>query len=113
MVDTESQPPSSWRILVVHDSEHDRRFICRALAKAGELYETVECPDGPSALERLERENFDLVLVDLNMPGMDGLGLIRQAQPRLGDAGVIILTGARSFEAAAEAVRLQVTDYIL
>ena len=113
MAESKSSPSPATRVLLVEDSEHDRRFVHRLLEQAKEDYEVTECKEGKSALERLQREQFDLLIVDLNMPGMDGMELIRRAQPVLEDTGVMILTGSRSLDAVTEAVRLQVMDYIL
>ncbi|MBI1785065.1 response regulator, partial [Candidatus Sumerlaeota bacterium] len=107
-----SAPPSA-RILLVEDSEHDRRFFSRLLEKSEEPYEVVYSHDGEAALELLKHQKFDLLISDLNMPGMDGIELIRQAQPYLGDSGALILTGSRDVHSAAEAVRLRIMDYIL
>lgn len=101
-----------FRILIVEDSEHDRRMVRRILEGTGEGYGLVECEDARSALEIIKRESFDLVLTDLNLPGEDGISLIRQAQADLGDAGAIILTGSTNLGSAIEALRLRVMDYI-
>ncbi len=105
--------PPTWRILLVDDSEHDRRIARRILERADPAYVIEEADGGPAALERLERENFDLLIVDLKMPGMDGIELLGRAQNLLCDAAVIILSGTESAPAAREALRLGVTDYLL
>jgi len=100
------------RILLVEDSEHDRRFFRRIIEKAEEKIELTECSDAESALERLRDGHFDLMVADLNMPGMDGVELVRQAQDYLHDTGVMILTGSRDVTAAAKAVKLHILDYL-
>lgn len=101
------------RILLVDDSEHDRRFFRRTLEKSNVPCEISECPDGECALDRLRDEHFDVLIADLNMPGMDGIQLIDEAKDYLGDTAVLILSGARDFDAARKAVRLHVLDYIV
>ncbi len=109
---TETANPTFPRILLVEDSEHDRRIFRRLIEKEGHPYAITESHDGEAALELLKKEKFDLVVCDLNMPRMDGIELVKEAKDFLADTGVIILTGSRNPEAAAQAVRLKVMDYI-
>lgn len=108
---TPDLPPP--RVLLVDDSEHDRRFFRRTLERSALSLQITECSTGEQALRKLEKERFDLLIADLNMPGMDGLQLISEADDHLDDTAVMILSGARDFEAARMAVRLHVFDYIL
>lgn len=101
------------RVLLVDDSEHDRRFFTRLLREGEIDYEIVECENAEAALEKLKEGGFDLLAADLKLPGMDGLELIRQAQPYLIDTGAMMLTGSGSEVVAAEALRLHVLDYII
>lgn len=113
MAAPELETPPVARVLLVDDSEHDRRLCSRVLERAEEPYELIESPDGESALKRLrEGEKFDLIVVDLNMPGMDGIRLIREADDLLRDTAVMVLTGSLSLDPAIQAVRLHVTDYV-
>lgn len=63
------------RILAVDDSVSMRRMVAFTLKSAG--FDVAEAEDGQSALELARREKFNLVLADVNMPGMDGIELIR------------------------------------
>lgn len=63
------------RIMTVDDSATIRQMVALTLRDAG--YEVVEAIDGRDALERLARESVDMLITDLNMPNLDGVGLIR------------------------------------
>lgn len=65
------------RILVVEDSSAMRAFVRAALEDAGVVREVVEASSGFEALRILPRESFDLAVVDINMPDVNGLELIR------------------------------------
>lgn len=69
--------------------------------------------NGEEALERLDREETDLLLTDIGMPKMNGLELIEAVQVRSPDVRCIILSGLNEFEHAIRAIKLQVTDYVL
>lgn len=101
------------RVLLVDDSEHDRRFFKRLLGESEIDYEIVECETAEAGLEMLKEGGFDLLAADLKLPGMDGLELIRRAQPYLIDTGAIMLTGLGSEAVAAEALQLNVLEYII
>lgn len=84
----------SHRILVVDDDPHIREVICFALEKAGMA--PLNARDGAEALERLESESPDLVILDIGMPEMDGLEVCRRIRKR-GDTPILFLS-ARSEE---------------
>src|SRR5690606_19136995 len=71
------------------------------------------CEDGVEALELIDREPPDVVLTDIGMPFMDGIELTRELSARYPGIKVIMLTGYDNFEYARQAVKMQVTDYIM
>lgn len=101
----------SSRILVVDDEEKMRRILELALVGMG--HEVVQAGDGQDALERLSEGNFDLVLTDLRMPRLDGVGLLQTLRTRGEDMPVIVLTAHGSVESAVEAMKLGAVDYII
>ena len=101
---TRQQP----RILVVDDDENFRMMLLDLFEATGYMVQGVE--DGEAALVLLRDMTFDLLLVDLQMPGMGGIELIRQAKSLHPHARVIILTGYAGKESAIEAASLGVTD---
>lgn len=66
------------RIMTVDDSATIRQMVALTLRDAG--YEVIEAVDGRDALERLAKESVDMLITDLNMPNLDGVGLIREVR---------------------------------
>jgi len=102
------------RVLVVDDSATMRKIIIKGLREAGfgEL-ECCEASDGASALETLRKEDFDLVLSDINMPGMDGLALVRCVRDEaLGgaDLPIVMITTEGGLERVQEALAAGAND---
>jgi two-component system, cell cycle response regulator DivK len=94
-------------ILVVEDSDDTRALLCRTLAMAG--YQVLEAADGRQAVEIAKRDCPDLILMDLNMPVMDGLAAteqIRSLREQCGDVPIVAVTAFDTYgmrEAALEA----------
>jgi DNA-binding NtrC family response regulator len=85
-------------------------MLQRTLALAE--YEVDVAADGRSALERMRRSPYDLLITDLKMPAMDGITLIREAKRIQPDLPVVIITGYSTEASAIEAVNLGVTGYL-
>jgi excisionase family DNA binding protein len=103
---------SGGRVLVVDDEASIRDLLARTLALAE--YEVDTAVDATSALDRLRASAgaYDLLISDLNMPGMDGLTLIREVKRIKADLPIIIITGFSSESSAIEAVNLGVAGYL-
>lgn len=98
------------RILVVDDDEIVRLSYLRSLAR-GDW--NVECVwDGKDALQVMEKKAFDVVLLDLRMPGADGMEVLRAIKDKWPDTEVVIITGYPTIETVKEAVRLGACDYL-
>jgi DNA-binding response OmpR family regulator len=98
-------------ILIVDDEKAVRESLEEILKMEDYRVETVA--SGEEALERINEEEFNLVLLDLKMPGIDGVEVMRQISRYAHDAKVIILTGHGTLESAIEALRLGAEDYML
>jgi two-component system cell cycle response regulator len=99
------------RILAVDDQRYFRELIEGLLSDAGFDVQTVA--SGEEALQRLERDDFDIVLTDLVMPGMDGTELVRKIRERLPQQDVVMVTGVVDVKIAVDAMKQGATDYIL
>lgn len=99
------------KILVVDDEETTRRSLADILRLEGMQVKTAAC--GEAAVEALQQETFDLILLDLKMPGMDGLDVLRIANKLVPETQVILLTAHGSLESAIAALRLGAHDYLL
>jgi len=98
------------RILVVDDDETFRSLLDDFFQTKGYLFRGAE--NGEAALALIKDMTFELLLVDLLMPGMGGIELIRQAKRLRPDIRILVLTAYGDKESAIEALRLGVTDYI-
>ncbi|MBI4509522.1 MAG: sigma-54-dependent Fis family transcriptional regulator [Deltaproteobacteria bacterium] len=98
------------RVLLVDDDETFRRVFGGALEEEGFQVETAA--DGLLALDRMNRRAFDLALVDLKMPRMDGLSLLAEMQRRHPTTIPIVLTGFGSIPSTVEAMRRNAFDVV-
>lgn len=98
------------KILIVDDEEAVRFFIADALSRAG--WQVNEADSGEAALAALSEQSFDVMLLDLRMPGMGGLTVMRQAKERWPEVMIIIMTAYASLDSAIEAVRQGAFDYL-
>lgn len=96
------------RVLVVDDEESIRTLVAKSLAKDCEVDVVA---DGPAAVTRLNAGEYDLIITDLRMPGMDGLSVIREAR-RHSEVPVIVITAYSTEANAIEALNLGVTGYL-
>ena len=98
------------RVLVVDDEPSIRDLLSRTLALAD--YEVDAAPDGTTAVDRLRIIDYDLLITDLRMPGVDGLSVIREARRLKSNIPIIIVTGHSSEASAIEAINLGVQGYL-
>ena len=98
------------KILLIEDEHMTRVALTGTLRKEG--HDVVPCPDGHVALQALAGGDFDLVLTDLNLPGPNGLEIMKSAMERHPAPRVIIMTAYASTETAVEALRMGAFDYV-
>jgi DNA-binding NtrC family response regulator len=101
---------ANMNVLVVDDEEVVRRSHLRVLASERCQVEAVG--DGEQALKAMETKPFDIVLLDLRMPGMDGMSILRTMKARWPESEVIMITGYPSVDTAKEAIRLGACQYL-
>jgi two-component system NtrC family response regulator len=75
-------------------------------------HEVTVCPDGATACAALEKNTYDCIIVDLDMPGMNGIQVIGRCKELSPDTDAVVLTGKSSFETAVQALRHGAVDYL-
>lgn len=97
-------------ILIVDDEEVVRLSHLRSLE--GTHCSTREAEDGLEALQVMEQHPADVILLDLRMPGLDGMDVLKTIKQRWPSSEVVVITGYPSLETAKEAVRLGAFNYL-
>jgi signal transduction histidine kinase/CheY-like chemotaxis protein len=104
------------RLLLVEDNDINREFACELLRSEGVIVDSVA--DGAEALEKVQRQNYDVVLMDIQMPVMDGLEATRriralgQAEPRYARLPIIAMTALAMAEDAAKCAAAGMNDFV-
>ncbi len=99
-----------FNILIVDDEKNIREGLGRALELEG--YRTLLAPDGEQAMEMVEKEEVDLIIADLKMPGLSGQELLKKVVSAYPTVPVIILTGHGTIESAVKAMRDGAYDFL-
>lgn len=99
------------KLLVVDDEVDFLNTLGERLADRG--FDVTEVTNGPDAVEAARTGGFDLALIDLKMPGMDGMELLKILRENHKYLEVLMLTGHGSIESAVECTRLGAIDYLL
>lgn len=98
------------KVLVVDDNEVVRLSLLRSLKNANRSVRLAS--GGAEAIRMLEQEPFDIVLLDLRMPEMDGLSFLKILKQRWPECEAIVITGYPTIETAVEALRLGAFNYL-
>jgi DNA-binding NtrC family response regulator len=99
------------KILVVDDEAVIREGLRRIL-EGGAAFQVETCKNGHGAIERLQEEDFDLVITDLKMPGMSGIEVVKVIKTLQPEVPVIIITGFATVDTAVEAMKCGAVDYV-
>ncbi|HEU4725766.1 MAG TPA: ATP-binding protein [Candidatus Eisenbacteria bacterium] len=110
MTPAPAEPAPRAKILVVDDEDQVVQIFQDLLTQQG--YDVVSCGNGDDAIAKVTTEKFDLVLTDINLPGTDGLEVVRAAKAADKDTCVILITGYASTTTAIDALRQGAYDYI-
>ncbi len=94
----------------VYPCRDDRTSYHRSLQSVSRNVEAAS--DGEEALQTMEQDPFDVVLLDLRMPGQDGLSVLRTIKQKWPESEVVIITGYPTVASVKEAVRLGAYDYV-
>src|SRR5919107_1611601 len=110
---SEGQPAATTsRLLIVDDVAENRAILSRRFQRRG--FEITEAEDGFRALDLIASQNFDLVLLDIMMPGIDGLEVLKRIRLQHGPAAlpVIMVTACATNEDVVKALSLGANDYV-
>ena len=97
-------------VLIVDDEPAIRQILAATLTKANYMVDTAR--DGGEALQRLEVGDIDIAICDINMPGMDGIELVRQAKAMKVDTIFLMMTAFASVDTAVKAMKAGAYDYL-
>jgi two-component system, OmpR family, response regulator len=98
------------RVLLVDDDVPFTRNLVWLLSRRG--YEVSAVNDGTSAIAIVEQQEFDVVVLDRKMPGIDGIATLKELKKKRPNVEVVILTGAASVDSALDGIELGAYDYI-
>jgi len=97
-------------LLLVDDDEELRDDMTRFFSHRG--YNVSDCPDGESALAFTDQRAFDVIVLDMMMPGLNGLEVLKALREKGSEAEVVMLTGQGSIETAVEAMKLGAREFL-
>jgi len=99
------------KVLVIDDEEDFLETIVKRLIRRG--IDAVGVDSGEEALRVLQKQSFDVVILDVRMPGMDGIETLRELKKRTPLTEVIMLTGHGSIESGIHGMQLGAFDYVI
>jgi DNA-binding response OmpR family regulator len=102
---------SLYTVLIVDDEEEFRDMTAKRLSKRDLECETA--PDGDTALEMIANKNYDVVLLDVKMPGKDGIETLREIKRMAPMTEVVMLTGHASVESGINGIKYGAFDYLM
>ena len=110
---SDTQRERTMRLLVVDDMEVNRDLLARRVSRLG--HEPHSAADGESALALMRSESWDLVLLDITMPGMDGYETLRRikADPAIADTPVIMVSAIDQIDSVVRCLELGADDYLV
>jgi|Deesub1362A_J573_1020465.scaffolds.fasta_scaffold00093_112 DNA-binding NtrC family response regulator len=100
----------AFKVLIAEDEEITRKHLLRALQNEG--YEVEGTGNGLDALEKVEKDSYDVLIADIKMPGMDGIELLSRVKKIAPETEVIVITGFGSINSAVEAMKKGASDYV-
>lgn len=98
------------RLLVIEDEQALADLVARHLRTAG--YEVDVCYDGDTGLESAMAESYDLIILDLNLPGMDGMDVLKALRAQDGETGVLILSARSGIQDKVEGLDAGANDFL-
>ncbi|MBI2890617.1 MAG: response regulator [Nitrospirae bacterium] len=103
---------SNARILVVDDSELFRKECIDMLRKSGEPWEVIEAPGGAEGIKAVSSRDVDIILLDINMPDIDGFRFLAIVEDKFPNIPVIVVTARRERKDITRCMELGAVDFI-
>nr|WP_321223234.1 sigma-54 dependent transcriptional regulator [uncultured Psychroserpens sp.] len=100
------------KILVIEDEAAIRRVLVKILSEENDAYEVDEAEDGLAGIEKIKKEDFDLVLCDIKMPKMDGVEVLEAVKKIKPEIPMVMISGHGDLDTAVNTMRLGSFDYI-
>ncbi|UOB18312.1 sigma-54-dependent transcriptional regulator [Abyssalbus ytuae] len=100
------------KILVIEDEAAIRRVLVKILSEESEKYQVDEAEDGLAGIEKIKKEDYDLVLCDIKMPKMDGVEVLEAAKKVKPEIPFVMISGHGDLDTAVNTMRLGAFDYI-
>ena len=97
-------------ILFTDDEKTFRNIMAKELTRMG--YNVTGCDSGAETLKNMQERDFDVVILDMNMPAMNGIETLKRLKEMESTTEVIVLTGQGSIESAVQAIKLGAYDYL-
>lgn len=99
------------KLMLVDDEERFLQTMSKLISRRG--YHAITAASGSEAIEKLMTENIHVVILDVKMPGMDGIETLKAIKSRFPLVEVIMLTGHATVESAVEGLKSGATDYLM
>ncbi|MEH6536526.1 MAG: sigma-54 dependent transcriptional regulator [Psychroserpens sp.] len=100
------------KILVIEDEASIRRVLVKILSEESDTYQVYEAEDGLVGIEKIKKEDFDLVLCDIKMPKMDGVEVLEAVKKIKPEIPMVMISGHGDLDTAVNTMRLGAFDYI-
>lgn len=100
------------KILIIEDEATIRRVLIKILTEENDTYEVDEAEDGLIGIEKIKKEDYDLVLCDIKMPKMDGVEVLEAAKKIKPEIPIVMISGHGDLDTAVNTMRLGAFDYI-
>ncbi len=100
------------KILIIEDEAAIRRVLVKILSEENDSYQVEEAEDGLSGIEKIKKEDYDLVLCDIKMPKMDGVEVLEAVKKIKPEVPMVMISGHGDLDTAVNTMRLGAFDYI-
>lgn len=100
------------KILIIEDEAAIRRVLVKILSEENDTYEVDEAEDGLIGIEKIKKEDFDLILCDIKMPKMDGVEVLEAVKKIKPEIPIVMISGHGDLDTAVNTMRLGAFDYI-